>query len=647
MASFWGIRDGKQFRELAALCTLELRKPFTVTTLMESVLSPAPVSPLTLQVLNAATQEAFVDALEGVYEHSSWIAGAAAAGRPYATLAALRQGLIDAVRQADRGSQLGLLRAHPELAGKAMVAGALTLESTSEQSRAGLTHCSPEEFERLQQLNRAYNERFGFPFILAVRGPHGRALTRSEIIATFERRVAHAVDHEFEEALRNVHRIAEVRLAERFGIEPIQGDRILEDARLLAQFSDPGFAERGELTVTYLTPAHRQCAKWLSDRMRAAGFDRVEIDAVGNVVGHYEPDPAFGSDARWLMTGSHYDTVRNGGRYDGRLGILVPILAVERLSREGRRLPFGIEVVAFSEEEGQRFKATFLASGALVGAFDPAWLDQIDADGCSMRQRMREAGLPGTIDAILALRRDPDRYLGFVEVHIEQGPVLASKCLPLGVVTSINGSIRMVGEMTGRASHAGTTPMGQRRDALAAVAELVLAVERVASRHPETVATVGVCEVPAGSINVVPGRCRFSLDVRATTDALRDECLAEIKAELASILARRGLECRLEESMRVSAAPSDPLWQGRWEQAVAELGLPVHRMPSGAGHDAMKLHAIMPQAMLFVRGLNDGISHNPLEAITHHDADLACEAFERLLENLRESATPIGAVAPG
>jgi N-carbamoyl-L-amino-acid hydrolase len=601
---------------------------------MESALSAAAASPMTIDDLNVATPDAFVRALEGIYEHSPWIARDAAAARPFPSLAALRQGLIDAVNRAARDLRLQLLRAHPELAGKAMVAGSLTAESTGEQSRAGLTHCSPEEFERLQRLNRTYNERFGFPFILAVRGPHGRALTRSEIIATFERRVTNAVGHEFEEALRNVHRIAEVRLAERFGIQPALGDRILEDARQLAQFSDPGFAERGELTVTYLTGAHRECAKWLSDRMREAGFDRVTIDAVGNVVGHYDPDPACGSGARWLMSGSHYDTVRNGGRYDGRLGILIPMLCVERLHRQGRRLPFGIEVVAFSEEEGQRFKATFLASGALVGAFDPAWLDQQDAEGQLMRDVMREAGLPATSEAIAALRRDPARYLGFVEVHIEQGPVLAAKCLPLGVVTSINGSVRMMGEMIGRASHAGTTPMGQRRDALAAVAELVLAVEHLAARHPETVATVGICEVPAGSINVVPGRCRFSLDVRATSDPLRDECLARIADEIDAICERRGLECSMEETMRVSAAPSDAVWQGRWERAVAELGLPVYRMPSGAGHDAMKLHAIMPQAMLFVRGLNDGISHNPLEDITNHDGDLACQAFERLIDNL-------------
>jgi N-carbamoyl-L-amino-acid hydrolase len=284
----------------------------------QEALLPMPAERLSLEVLNHATEAQFVALLEGIYEHSPWVARGAASARPYRTLPALRQGLITAVRRAGREAQLALLRAHPELAGKAMVAGTLTAESTGEQSRAGLTHCSPEEFARLQQLNRDYNARFGFPFILAVRGPRGQGLDRTEIIRIFERRLAHPVDHEFEEALRNVHRIAEVRLAERFGVQPQQGDALLAQAEALAGFSDPGFAGRGELTVTYLTDAHRACAQQLAQWMREAGFDEVGTDAVGNVVGRYAPDPAAGREARWLMTGSHYDTVRNGGRYDGR-----------------------------------------------------------------------------------------------------------------------------------------------------------------------------------------------------------------------------------------------------------------------------------------------------------------------------------------
>ncbi len=598
----------------------------------------APTSrPLTLDALNAASPDEFEGLLAGIYEHSAWIARRAADARPLGSLAALRRALVEVVREASEAEQLGLIRAHPELAGKAMVAGTLTAESTSEQRSAGLAFCTPEEFARLQDLNARYNATFGFPFILAVKGPRGSGLSRQAIIDTFARRLRNPVSDERAEALRNIHRIAEIRLAERFNIEPELGNQVWDMAQDLAQSSDPGFAERGELTVTYLTAAHQACSRALAQWMLDAGFDTVHTDAVGNVVGRYEgSNPA----APWLMTGSHFDTVRNGGRYDGRLGILVPIACVSQLKRAGRRLPFGIELVAFAEEEGQRYKATFLGSGALVGQFDPAWLDQVDAEGISMRAAMRHAGLPGDLDSIRALRRDPSRYLGFVEVHIEQGPVLNELDLPLGVVTSINGSVRMLGDIAGTASHAGTTPMHQRRDALCALAELALFAERRAASVPDVVATIGQCEVPAGSINVVPGRCVFSLDIRATTDAVRDACVADVLAELERISVRRGVSVSLEESLRVKAAPSDARWQTRWEQAVAALGLPVFRMPSGAGHDAMKLHEIMPQAMLFVRGLNGGISHNPLESITNHDADLVCQAFQALIDHLAAEIGP-------
>lgn len=587
---------------------------------------------LTLTQLNTATVPEFTALLDGTYEHSPWIAERAAAARPFASLAHLKHALAQVVTGATLDEQLGLIRAHPELAGKAMVAKALTAESTNEQSKAGLTDCSPEEFARIQRLNADYNAKFGWPFILAVRGPRGQGLPRAEIIATFARRLEGHPDFERAECLRNIHRIAEIRLNDKFGATPELGNLIWDWAEALAEHSDAGFKEQGQLTVTYLTDAHRACAAELARRMRdECGFDEVAIDAVGNVVGVYHgSDPA----SQRLLTGSHYDTVRNGGKYDGRLGILAPMACVRELSRARRRLPFGLEVIGFAEEEGQRYKATFLGSSALTGHFVPDWLEQRDADGVRMSDAMHAAGLPATLDAIAALERDPARYLGFVEVHIEQGPVLNELDLPLGIVTSINGSIRYLGEIVGMASHAGTTPMDRRRDAAAAVAELVLYVERRAAAAPDVVGTVGMLEVPAGSINVVPGRAKFSLDLRATTDAARDALAADVRAELAAICARRGLHHALTETMRASAAPSDAAWQQRWETAVDSLGLPVFRMPSGAGHDAMKLHETMPQAMLFVRGLNAGISHNPLESITNDDAELCVQAFMRLLDGL-------------
>ncbi len=589
---------------------------------------------ITLEQFNTATPDDCAKWLDGGYEHSPWIAERACARRPFASLAQLKRAMVEVLREAGRDAQLRLIRAHPELAGKAMVSKTLTAESTHEQGQAGLTDCTPAEFAKIQQLNADYNAKFGFPFILAVRGPRGTGLAKAEIIASFERRLAHLADDEMAECLRQIHRIAELRLADKFGHTPELGNRVWDWAERLAAHSDPGYAERGELTVTYLTAAHRACAQRLAHWMRAdCGFDEVEIDAVGNVVGVYR-----GSDptARRLLTGSHYDTVRNGGKYDGRLGILVPMACVRELHVAGRRLPFGIEVVGFAEEEGQRYKAVFLGSGALTGDFDTAWLDQQDADGVTMRTAMEHAGL--CIADIPKLRREASKYCGFVEVHIEQGPVLNEVDLPLGIVTSINASVRLLGEIVGMASHAGTTPMDRRRDAATAAAELALFVEKRGGKVPHLVTTVGMLEVPNGSINVVPGRCKFSLDIRAASNEVRDACAADVRAELQRICERRGVHFTLEETMRAAAAPSDSAWQQRWERAVQSLGLPLFRLPSGAGHDAMKLHEAMPQAMLFMRGGNAGISHNPLESITNDDAELCVRALQNLLEQLATDA---------
>lgn len=585
--------------------------------------------PITLDQLNTAPQAEAARMLDGLYEHSPWIVEAALAQRPFASVHQLKHVMARVLDAAGHDAQVALIRAHPELAGQAMTSSALTAESRSEQGKAGLMSCTPDQFVRLQQLNADYQARFGFPFILAVRGPRGTGLSRQDIIDTFERRLHGHPDFELRECLRNIHRIAEIRLTEKLGAEPALGNDVWDWQEELSMHSDPGYVERGQLTVTYLTDAHRACAQQISLRMRECGFDEVKIDAVGNVVGRYH---ARLPGAKTLMTGSHYDTVRNGGKYDGRLGVFVPLASVRELSRQGRRLSFDIEVLAFAEEEGQRYKAAFLGSGALIGDFKPEWLTQKDADGITLREAMQHAGL--CVDDIDKLRRDPARYLGFVEVHIEQGPVLNEMNLPLGIVTSINGGVRYLGEITGMASHAGTTPMNRRRDAACAVAELVLYAEQRAAQDGDSVATVGQLQVPSGSINVVPGCCQFSLDLRAPTDVRRDALVADVLAQLQVICDRRGMRYTLEETMRVAAAPSAPDWQARWERAVQALGVPLFRMPSGAGHDAMKLHEIMPQAMLFVRGQNAGLSHNPLESTTSDDMQLAVDAFMNLLNHL-------------
>ncbi len=604
---------------------------------------------ITLAQLNAAPLPQALQMLEGLYEHSPWVVQQALAQRPFGSLAALEHACAHAVTQASTEQQLALIRSHPELAGKAMVSQSLTAESTHEQSKAGLTQCSPTEFAQLQQLNADYNAKFSWPFILAVRGPRGVGLTRQQIIATFERRLQGHPDFEQQECLRNIHRIAQIRLADKFNMHPVQGNALWDWQETLAQHSDPVYREAGQLTVTYLTDAHRACAQAIAQQMRECGFDSVAIDVLGNVVGRYENNSFTINEyldyraisSLYLLMGSHYDTVRNGGKYDGRLGIFLPMMAVQQLHRAGQRLPFGIEVVAFAEEEGQRFKATFLGSGALTGHFQKSWLDQRDAQGQLLLDVLLQSQAPGVahdkatlLQAIESLQRNPAQYLGFVEIHVEQGPVLNELNLPLGVVTSINGSVRYTGEVIGQASHAGTTPMNRRRDAAAALAQLSVWMEERATRDGDSVATIGMLQVPNGSINVVPGRCSFSLDLRAPTDAQRNALERDVLEQLQLICDQRGVRYTLEETMRASAAPSSPALQARWERAVAATGLPVHRMPSGAGHDAMKLHEIMPQAMLFVRGENSGISHNPLESTTSHDMQLALDAFNHLLQQL-------------
>jgi beta-ureidopropionase / N-carbamoyl-L-amino-acid hydrolase len=580
---------------------------------------------LTLAQLNQASLDDAAALLDGLYEHSPWIARAALTKRPFQTFAALKHAMVQVVSTAPIDTQLTLIRAHPELAGKAMVAGQLTPESNDEQHKAGLTLCTAQDLETIQRLNRDYQTRFGFPFILAVRGPRGTGLSKEEIIATYQRRLMEHPDFERQECLRNIHRIAELRLNDKFGVTPHAGHMVWDWQEALAQYSD----NSADLTVTYLTEAHRTCAQRIRADMLSCGCDEVIIDAVGNVVGHYHGNQP-GTPA--LMTGSHFDTVRNAGKYDGRLGIYVPLACVRALHQQGKRLPFGLEIIGFSEEEGQRFKATFLGSGALTGDFNPEWLAQKDAAGISMAQAMAHAGLQ--VADISAIQRDPARYMGFVEVHIEQGPVLNELNLPLGIVTSINAVVRYQVETIGTASHAGTTPMNRRRDAAAAVAEVITYVEQRASADADSVGTVGMLQVPNGSINVVPGCCNFTLDLRAPQDAQRDRLEADVLAALDAIFQRRGMQYRVTQTMRASAAPSSPTWQARWEQAVSALGVPLHRMPSGAGHDAMKLHKILPQAMLFVRGQNSGISHNPLESTTSCDMQLAVEAFDVLLQQL-------------
>jgi len=577
---------------------------------------------ITLQELNALPPREFVAALASVFEHSPWVPERVAGSRPYPSGIALHEAMCGALLQAGESQQLALIRAHPELAGRAAIRGDLTSASTSEQRGAGLAACTPLEYERLQALNAAYRARFDFPFVLAVKGH-----TPQSVIAALERRTTQGRDEERGTALQEICRIARFRLADLVD-EPI-GEAIIAMAEDLARFSETPDG----LTCSYLTPTHIATAARIRDYMLAAGLT-VHGDAVGNVIGVL---PGDGRTRRRLLTGSHYDTVINAGKYDGRLGILLPIAVAGAMRRAGLQLPYSLEIIAFAEEEGVRFKSTFLGSRAVVGRFEPDVLRSVDAHGISLREAMAAAGHDAA--AIGASARDPAQLSGFVEVHIEQGPVLLDAGMAVGVVTGIAGSIRRLLTVQGLSGHAGTVPMVLRHDAAAAAAEIVLAVERRCAGEPGLVGTVGKLEVPGGAVNVIPGRCELSLDIRSGRDAVRDAAVADIDAEIERIASRRGVAVERRTVLEAAGVQCAAVFQDAWSASIERVtGKPAMRLPSGAGHDAMMMASITDIGMLFVRCGNGGISHHPAETLSADDAAVAARVFQDFLQHFKVSA---------
>lgn len=379
----------------------------------------------------------------------------------------------------------------------------------------------------------------------------------------------------------------------------------------LAQFTEVP----GQLTRRYLSRAHldamRQVGAWMAD----AGMS-VRTDPLCSVFGRYE-GRAAGAPA--IMLGSHIDTVVDAGRYDGNLGVLAAITVVAELARRGERLAHAVEVAAFGEEEGSRFPTHILTSSALTGAATPALLDMQDADGISVREALAAAG--GDAKAYRACRRKKGEIAVYLELHIEQGPVLDDAGVALAAVSAINGSGRMLVTVTGFAGHAGTVPMSSRRDALAAASEMVLAVERLAAATPHLVATVGRLTALPGATNVIPGSVEFTIDMRSPADALRQKAAKALLAELHAVAARRGVEMTAETYQENPAVALDANVVDTVAKAIAACGQEPMRLASGAGHDAMIMQKLCPSGMIFLR-CKDGISHNPAEAITAEDADL-------------------------
>ena len=397
--------------------------------------------------------------------------------------------------------------------------------------------------------------------------------------------------------------------------------RIMERCEALARHSELP----GGLTRVFLSPEQRAATDKVLGWMRDAGME-AKLDAIGNAAGRYEGNrPGLPC----LMLGSHLDTVRDAGKYDGMLGVISAIECVHALNSAKKRLPFAIEVIGFGDEEGVRFGTTLLGSRAVAGIFDFQVLKAKDPQGKTMADALREFGLDP--DGIPKLARKKGQVLAYAELHIEQGPVLEAEGLAVGVVTAINGFSRLRVTLRGAAGHAGTVPMKLRRDALAGAAECVLATERVSKGHSELVGTVGRLEAKPGAINVIPGEVMFTVDVRAPQDALRNDAVSQIRAEIESISRKRDLQTAIEILQEFGVTACAPRLMEQMDRAVASQGFKVRRLPSGAGHDGMALGAITDICMLFVR-CKGGISHSPLESITQDDAAAGVRVLMSFIE---------------
>src|SRR6266516_4605773 len=400
---------------------------------------------------------------------------------------------------------------------------------------------------------------------------------------------------------------------------------IMERCDILACYSE----ESGRLTRRFATRAMRLADEAIAGWMRAAGMS-VQYDAIGNLIGRYEGQSAT---AKTLLLGSHLDTVRDAGRYDGMLGVMVALACVERLHTRDKRLPFAIEVLAFADEEGLRYHSAYIGSSAITGTFDSAILQLVDADGITMAEAIRSYSGNPDLQMLQTARWQREDLLGYCEVHIEQGPVLEARNLPLGVVSAISGQDRIALRFTGEAGHAGTVPMSLRRDAVCAAAEFVLAAETLAHSHPGLVATIGQLNVQPGASNVIPGQATLSLDVRHQDDTVREQACDHLYDQARQISAQRNVALDWQLVQEHRTVPCTPHLVRLFEQTIEEAGYPVLALPSGAGHDAVVLSTLTDITMLFVR-CRGGVSHHPAESVTEEDVMVAITILERFLERV-------------
>jgi allantoate deiminase len=406
----------------------------------------------------------------------------------------------------------------------------------------------------------------------------------------------------------------------------VAAQRVMDRADQLAAISESA----GQLTRVYLSVQHLRANQLVAGWMEQLGMTTWQ-DAVGNICGRYEGRQ---DGAKAVLLGSHLDTVRNAGRYDGMLGVLCALEVVAWLHQNDLQLEQAIEIVGFGDEEGTRFGITLLGSRGLTGSWPEGWLSREDASGVSVAQAMILAGLDPS--RIASAERPKSDFTAYLELHIEQGPVLEEEGLALGVVTAINGARRLNCSFTGHAGHAGTVPMALRKDALAAAAEWMTFIESTTRHHgPDEVATVGTLSCAPGAVNVIPGDVQLTLDIRSPRDEGLVSLLGKLLAEGEAIAARRGMRFSAEEYYAIPATPCDEALQATLMQAVSEVQGRSLSLPSGAGHDAIAIAERWPSAMLFVR-CEKGISHHPAESVVEGDVALAVQAFTRAVTLLAD-----------
>jgi allantoate deiminase len=405
-------------------------------------------------------------------------------------------------------------------------------------------------------------------------------------------------------------------------VSDIAGRTVMERCDLLASLSE----EPDCITRRFATPPMHQVHEVIGSWLRNIGM-AVEIDAIGNLIGRYE---GYLPGARTLLLGSHLDSVRNAGKYDGPLGVLVAVACLEQLHARGEHLPFSIEIIGFADEEGLRYQSVYIGSKAITGTFDPRDLNLLDKDCISLAEAVSAFG--GNPDPLVLRtpRWSRSDLIGYCEVHIEQGPVLEARNLPLAVVSSIVGQQRILLQLVGEAGHAGTLPMTLRRDALCAAAEFALAVETLGRSVPGLVATVGQLQIQSAACNVVPSLVQLSVDIRHEDDVWREQCASHLYERAQRICTERGIGLEWQVILNSQTISCSPALVQRWQQALAEEGHSTFTMASGAGHDGVAMSTLTDIAMLFVR-CQGGISHHPAESVLKEDVTAAVAVLERFL----------------